>query len=107
LQHISKIGRIVMVKVVDLARTDQEELKRLIRRIRQGKDQYIVQEGGDPVAAVISIEDFETLESYRRRRTQDFQVFDRVRSRNTGAILDEVEREVQEAVESVRRKDRG
>ncbi|MDQ1328250.1 MAG: hypothetical protein QG641_1535, partial [Candidatus Poribacteria bacterium] len=43
-------------------------------------------------------------EIYKKQREQDMKIFDEIRKKNKGANLEEVEDDIQKAVEAVRRK---
>ena len=58
-------------------------------------DQFIIQRAGKSMAVVISPSEYE---AYRKQRKLDMKVFDEIRKRNDGAKLEEVDRDVQEAI---------
>jgi PHD/YefM family antitoxin component YafN of YafNO toxin-antitoxin module len=98
-----------MIKTIDIAKTTDKELAELIRQFaRQNGDHYLLQEDGEPMAALISQEEFERYQKQRR-----LQAAEELRNflKEQRAIMghdhteEEVERDVLQAIQEVRRAD--
>lgn len=87
-----------MLKTVNALKA-RRNLGQLLEEVFYKGDQFIIQRAGKSMAVVISPSEYE---AYRKQRQQDMKAFDRVRKKNRGAELEDIERDVQEAIESVR-----
>ena len=65
-------------------------------------DQVVIERAGKPMAVVISPSEYE---AYRKQREQDMKVFDEIREKSKGIESEAIEKDVQEAIEVVRRED--
>ena len=71
-----------MVKTFDLKKASKD-LQRLVRDVKKSADQYILKEGHNGVAALISIEDYQKLLRNREEaKKRFFEIVDQVRERN-------------------------
>ncbi len=77
---------------------------RLLNQVYQRKARVVVEKSGIPVAAVVSMSDFERLQRLEAQRERDFEALDRTRAA-FGEVPDvELEREVDKAVDEVRQE---
>jgi len=74
----------------------------LLEEVFYKGDQFVIQRTGKAMAVVISPEEYE---SYRKQREQDLKVFDEIRRKNKGTPLEEVGKDVREAIQAIRGKD--
>ena len=63
---------------------------------------YIVEQGGVPVAALVSTEDLERLDRFDRERADRFAIIDELRAAFAGVPDEELEREADRALAEVR-----
>ncbi len=84
---------------VTAARAHWSELVAAVSRRRK---RVVLEEAGDPVAVLISTEDFERLKRYDAEREADFAVIARMRAAFQDVPADEIEREVARALAEVR-----
>ena len=87
-----------MLKTVNALKA-RRNLGQLLEEVFYKGDQFIIQRAGKSMAVVISPSEYE---AYKKQRQQDMKAFDKVRKKNRGAELEDIERDVQEAIESVR-----
>jgi len=79
----------------------RRNLGQLLEEVFYKGDQFVIERAGKAMAVVISPSEYE---AYKKQREQDMKVFDEIRKKNKEAELEEVERDVQEAIEAVRRE---
>ena len=89
-----------MLKTINALKA-RRNLGQLLEEVFYKGDQFVIERAGKPMAVVISPSEYE---AYKRQREQDMKVFDEIRKKNKGAELEEVQRDVQEAIEAVRRE---
>ena len=89
-----------MLKTINALKA-RRNLGQLLEEVFYKGDQFVIQRAGKPMAVVISPEEYE---AYRKQRLQDMRIFDEIRKKSGGDIPEEVEKDVQEAVKAVRRK---
>ncbi len=87
-----------MLKTINALKA-RRNLGQLLEEVFYKGDQFIIQRAGKSMAVVISPSEYE---AYRKQRGKDMQALDRVRDKNKGARLEEIEKDVQEAIEAVR-----
>ena len=87
-----------MLKTINALKA-RRNLGQLLEEVFYKGDQFVIQRAGKSMAVVISPSEYE---AYRKQREKDMQVLDRIRERNEGAKLEEIEEDVQEAIEAVR-----
>jgi len=78
----------------------RRNMGRVLEEVFYKGDQYVIERAGKAMAVVISPSEYE---AYRKQREQDMKIFDEIRKKNEGADSREVEKDVQETVEAVRR----
>ncbi len=87
-----------MLKTIN-ALEARRNLGQLLEEVFYKGDQFVIQRAGKSMAVVISPSEYE---AYRKQREKDMQVLDRIREKNKGAKSEEIEKDVQEAIEAVR-----
>lgn len=87
-----------MLKTINALKA-RRNLGQLLEEVFYKGDQFVIERAGKPMAVVISPSEYEV---YKEQREQDMKVFDEIRKKNKGATLEEVERDVQKAIEAVR-----
>jgi len=81
------------------AREARNRFSDLIGSVRYGGEEVIVERSGRAMAAVIPVEVYERLVAERRDR---FEVIDRIRSRLPGLSLEQIDKDVTEAIAKIR-----
>ena len=79
----------------------RKKLGQLLEGVYQNGDQYVIEQGGKPMAAVVPVWQ---LEERWRRRERFFGMLQEVWKRNKRVKPGVIEREVTKAVEAVRAK---
>jgi prevent-host-death family protein len=77
----------------------RNKLSELLRSVRFGKEEVIIERFNKPMAALIPIETYERFIEERRIR---FEVLDTIRSHTPDISSDEIEKDISEAVSLVR-----
>lgn len=80
----------------------RRNLGQLLEEVFYRGDQVVIERAGKPMAVVISPSEYE---AYRKQREQDMKVFDEIREKSKGIESEAIEKDVQEAIEVVRRED--
>ena len=88
-----------MLKTINALKA-RRNMGRVLEEVFYKGDQYVIERAGKAMAVVISPSEYE---AYRKQREQDMKIFDEIRKKNEGADSREVEKDVQETVEAVRR----
>jgi prevent-host-death family protein len=78
----------------------------LLNRVFHGQARVVVEQSGIPVAAIISADDLERFTCLEQQRAEHFKALDRIRDAFRDVPDDELEREVQKAVEQARLEER-
>jgi prevent-host-death family protein len=78
----------------------------LVDRVSRRRARVIVERAGTPVAAIVSALDLEALRQLDAEREERWRVVDEIRARNPGMDPEEVERDVAEEIEAMRRERR-
>ncbi len=99
------VGKEIMTQTVPAAEARQK-LGQLMRQVYNRQARIIVDKGGIPVVAIVSLADFERWTRLDREREERFQVVDEIRSRNLDKAPEEVERDVAEEIAAMRREKR-
>jgi prevent-host-death family protein len=81
------------------AREARSKFADLIGRVHYGGETIIVERSGKPMAAVIPVELYEKLIAEREAR---FAVIDRLRDKTAGVPAEEVQDDIDEALNAVR-----
>lgn len=90
-----------MLKAINALKA-RKNLGQLLEEVFYKGDQFIIQRAGKPMAVVISPSEYE---AYMKQRKKDMGILDDIRKKNMGAQLEEVEKDVQEAIEAIRGND--
>lgn len=95
-----------MIKTIDIAKTTDKELAELIRQFaRQNGDQCLLQEDGEPLAALISQNEFERYQEQRRlQAAEELRNFlkDQHATIPPGMTDEEVEKYIVETIHEMR-----
>ena len=89
-----------MVKRVNALKARQN-LGQVLEKVYYKGDRYVIERAGKPMAAVVPIK---VLEDYEENKEQLFSLIKKAQRRNKQVKADTIEREVAEAVKSVRAK---
>lgn len=84
------------------SREARSKFAEVLGRVGYGSEVVIVERSGKPVAVVIPVDMYATLIGERKVR---FQVLDRIRERTPAVSDEEIEKDVNEAIQSVRAAD--
>ena len=87
-----------MLKAINALKA-RRNLGQLLEEVFYRGDQFIIQRAGKPMAVVISPAEYE---AYMKQRKKDMDILDHIRRKNEGAETEEVEKDIQEAVDAVR-----
>jgi len=79
----------------------RRNLGQLLEEVFYKGDQIVIERAGKPMAVVISPSEYE---AYKRQREQDMEIFGKIREKNKGVGLEEVEKDVREAIKAVRQE---
>lgn len=82
--------------------TARQEWADVINRVHQGEVRVLLEEGGIPMAAVVSAEDLQRLLRFEEERAERGRVLDRVSMPFRNIPVEELEREVEQAVAETR-----
>lgn len=85
----------------------RQQLSQLLNRVFRHEVRIVVEKNGIPVAAIIAADDLARLTALETQRRERFAVLDAVQSAFADIPADELEREVQRALEDVRQENRG
>lgn len=80
----------------------RQQLGRILSRVSRHEARAIIEEGGIPLAAIVSTQDLERLNRYDQERAERFAVVDRMREAFKDVDPSEIEREVEAALAEVR-----
>lgn len=79
----------------------RKKLGQLLEGVHQKGDQYVIEQGGEPMAAVVPVWQ---LEDWQKRRGRFFGMVEDVWKRNKGEKPEAIEQDVAKAVQTVRAK---
>jgi prevent-host-death family protein len=107
---IAEEGKLVGIADVETqivpASEVRQKLGQVIKDVYSGRTRVIVEKGGIPVVAVVSLVDLERWTRQDQEREQRFRVIDEIRARNADREPEEVERDVAEEITSMRAEHR-
>ena len=89
-----------MLKTINALKA-RRNLGQLLEEVFYNKDQFVIERAGKAMAVVISPSEYET---FKRQREQDMGIFDQIRKKNKEASLEELEDDIQEAIEAARKQ---
>lgn len=90
-----------MLKTINALKA-RRNLGQLLEEVFYNKDQFVIERAGKAMAVVISPSEYET---FKRQREQDMGVLDEIRKKNKETSVKELDDDIQEAVEAVRKRD--
>jgi prevent-host-death family protein len=75
------------------------EIKRVLNEVCYGQAQYVVEKFGEPTAAIINLEDFRLLQTFKQQQATSTlrETLARIRARNQQLEPEELEALVEEA----------
>src|SRR5215213_5491724 len=76
----------------------RQQWSKLVDRVFRSRERVIVEKSGIPVAAIISAADLERLTRMEAERVERFKVLDDIRDAFKDVSLEEIERQVAQAV---------
>jgi len=76
----------------------------LLNQVFRGKTEVVVEKSGIPVAAIVSAQDYQKLQQVKRARARDFAVIDRMRAAFYDQTDEEIKKNVNKAVQEVRKE---
>jgi prevent-host-death family protein len=80
----------------------RQKLGQLMKQVFNRESRVIVEKGGIPVVAMVSIADFKRWTRLDREREERFKIIDEIRARNADREPEEVERDVAEEIASMK-----
>ena len=84
-----------------------QNLEELLEEVSRRDDEVVIERGGEPIAVLISAQRYEIWDSQREEdRERLFEMIDDIQRRNADTPFEVIEREVQKAIEEVRREHR-
>ncbi|MBI4332517.1 MAG: type II toxin-antitoxin system prevent-host-death family antitoxin [Chloroflexi bacterium] len=90
-----------MASSVDLAQIS--DWKEFLKKVKEEEQEYIVKEGGEPLAAIISLASYELLRQPKKDARQELLgIIERVQDRTRGENVDEIESLIEEAIRESR-----
>jgi prevent-host-death family protein len=88
-----------MLKTVNAVKARQN-LGQLINEVYLKDDQYIIERDGKPMVALVPLKH---LERWLKQKEKDFEVFEQIRGKNKKVKRKKLERDVNLAIQSIRR----
>jgi prevent-host-death family protein len=82
----------------------RQRLPDLLNRVYQGKSRIVVERSGIPVAAIVSVDELQQLESFDQQREELWAVMQRMSEAFKDVPPEELEREVDRAVAQARKE---
>jgi prevent-host-death family protein len=79
-------------------------LSEVTTTVSRGKSRVLIEKDGTPVAAIVSVADFERLARLDRKRDELWEAVDRLREAFKDVPVEEIEREADRAVAEIRNK---
>jgi len=81
------------------------ELDEIISEIRMGREYFIIEQDGESVAAIIPVKMYEVFRSWDENRRELERIIREIHEQNRHFSSEEIERDIQEAIEAVRREE--
>lgn len=82
----------------------RQNLSRLLKDVYVEREPIVIEKGGIPVAALVSLADLEVVKRDEQRRREAAELLDRMRAPFRGVPTEEIERKAVETVRAVRRE---
>ena len=89
-----------MLRVVTAMKA-RKNLGEILEEVFYKRTRFVIKRGRKPMAVVLPVTEYE---AYRRQRDEDFRVFDEIREQSEPCGALEVDKDVQAAIEEVRKK---
>jgi prevent-host-death family protein len=90
-----------VTQILDLADFD-EALTSVVAQVSRREARVLVEEHGEPVAVIISIDDMRRFSRLEDSNKERFAVFDRIEAAFADVPIDEIETEADRAIAAVR-----
>ncbi|MEK7400186.1 MAG: type II toxin-antitoxin system Phd/YefM family antitoxin [Candidatus Poribacteria bacterium] len=87
-----------MQKTIDAIEI-KETLDQILNEVFYKDNQIVIERAGKAIAVVISPSEYE---AYKKQRKKDMSIFDEIRKLNKGTDPEELEKDIQEAIQAVR-----
>jgi prevent-host-death family protein len=84
----------------------RQNFGKLLKQVFNRQARIIVEKGGIPVAALVSLPDLERWSRLDQEREERFRYMDEIRAKNQAFAPEEVERDVAEEIEAMRKERR-
>ena len=95
------------IRVQTVAATEaRQKFGQLIKQVYNRESRAIIAKGGTPVVAIVSLGDFERWTRMDREREERFSLLDEIRGRNQDKSSEEIERDVADEIDALRREPR-
>ena len=96
-----------MEKTIDIKDlTNADSIRLLIAQLKNGKDQYILKDNGQPQAALLSLDDLALLKQAQQNKQKAwdrlFENLEKVHARNPDVSEEQVHADVEEAIRAIR-----
>ena len=109
--HSKSHRRFKMVRNIELKDLSSlDDVFQLIKNLKPGEDQFVLNEDGEPKAALLSVQDLELLQNAKQNKKEAlkelFSTLDAVHERNAHIPEEEVHADVAEAIAAVRQERR-
>ncbi len=88
-----------MLRIVTAMKA-RKNLGEILEEVFYKQDSFVIKRGKKAMAVVLPLEEYE---AYRRQRDEDFRVYDEIREQSATYGTGEVEEDVQDAIEAVRK----
>ncbi len=89
-----------MLRVVTAIKV-RKNLGEILEEVFYKQNSFVIKRGQKPMAVVLPLAEYE---AYRRQRDEDFRIFDEIREQSEPYGAPEVEKDVQAALEAVRKR---
>jgi prevent-host-death family protein len=80
----------------------RQQLSRVINRVARHETRVLIEKSGVPVAALVSADDLKRLTALEERRREQFAAIGRISDAFADVPIDELERQVEQAVAEAR-----
>lgn len=90
----------MQVEKKENAMTARKNFGRLMEEAHYRGDEIVVERAGKPMVAIISYAEFQ---EFKQQRKKDFEILDKIRTKNQGMKPEEVEAAVESAISEIRK----
>jgi len=81
-------------------------LGEIMKKVFSKGERFIIEKSGIPMAVMINAKDYEEYEQWLERKGEMIRLMDQIRSKVSGASVEDIDRDVENALQVVRRKKR-